>query len=578
MDSSLAGRTLGGVYRIDALLGEGGMGAVYAATHTRTGRPYAVKVLKLEVAVRADAMRRFAREAEAVGALHHANVVAIHDFHVEGSLAYLVMDRLEGEDLSARMERTGPMSVAEALPIVDGMAAGLGAAHARGMVHRDLKPANVFLARQPGMPERPVLLDFGLAKSLTQEDELALTASGLVMGTPQYMSPEQAAGLPVDGRADLYALATVTYELLAGRPPFEAPTIPALFAQLAAAPPPPIRRFRPDLPATLEAVLERALAKSPADRFPDAASLAGALREAAGPLGPSTPIGNHAAAWPDRAPVDPLAATAATPVSTPRASDGALRTKLLLGAVFVAAALLGTALFVGAYLLGGGGRPDETAPAAGAGVAPVPLQGSASALTGDAGAPPSLGEVAMNEPADPEADPTPLADGASPGTSVGSVVAGSGPAVEASEVEASEVEASEVEASEAPRRRRARSGGQRGSVATTERTEPPAEATPPSSAQATPPPQPAPAPASGPPAGVQESVAYMSRRDWAGCIRETRRHPRSEALLSARMNCAIQSGNHDAIRSACADIARHYPASPYNQTCRSVMNAYGIPP
>ncbi|HJL19415.1 MAG TPA: serine/threonine-protein kinase, partial [Sandaracinaceae bacterium LLY-WYZ-13_1] len=221
--STLVGDVLGGTYRVDRRLGAGGMGAVFEATHVRTGRRYALKVLLPEVAVRREAVDRFRREAEAVGALGHANVVAIHDFVVEEEWAYLVMDRLEGEDLAARLERLGRLSLGEVLSVADGIAAGLEAAHAHGLVHRDLKPANVFLAHQPGAPERPVLLDFGLAKSFAREDSAKLTASGVVLGTPQYMSPEQAAGHRLDARADLYAFATIVYEMLAGRPPFEAP-------------------------------------------------------------------------------------------------------------------------------------------------------------------------------------------------------------------------------------------------------------------------------------------------------------------------------------------------------------------
>src|SRR5690606_37022350 len=147
----------------------------------------------------------------------------------------------------------------------------LGAAHARGLLHRDLKPANVFLAQMPGAPERAVILDFGLARSLEEDGAERLTADGVVVGTPQYLSPEQAMGGPLDARADLYALATILYEMLAGSTPFSAPTLPALLLKVASEPPPPLTRHRPDLPAALAEVLDRALAKSPSVRFPDAA-------------------------------------------------------------------------------------------------------------------------------------------------------------------------------------------------------------------------------------------------------------------------------------------------------------------
>ncbi|MBX3269979.1 MAG: serine/threonine protein kinase, partial [Sandaracinaceae bacterium] len=322
LDDDPLGRVLGATYRVEALLGSGGMGAVYRATHLRTGRPYAVKVLLPEVAVRKDAMKRFRREAEAVGALGHANVVAVHDFDVADGWAYLVMDLLEGEDLAVRTHRIGRLSLPETIAIARGIAQGLDAAHARGLIHRDLKPANVFLARQPGAPERAVLLDFGLAKSLAGEAERTLlTASGVVMGTPAYMSPEQASGLPLDARADLYSFATIVYELLAGRTPFEAPTVPALFAKLATEPPPPIRRFCPEISAAVEAVLARGLAKAPAERYPSAAAFVDALAGAEhasvpptvavpAPPPPGTPVGNAAASWPRGVPPYPAPAGA----------------------------------------------------------------------------------------------------------------------------------------------------------------------------------------------------------------------------------------------------------------------------
>ncbi|MEQ9652903.1 MAG: serine/threonine-protein kinase, partial [Sandaracinaceae bacterium] len=162
---ALSGKVLDGTFRVDEPLGRGGMGAVFAATHLRTGRRYAVKVLLPEIAVRRDAVARLKREAETIGALGHANVVGVHDIRETDGLAWLVMDLLEGEDLAARMKRVGRMPLDAAVTLLAQMAAGLEAAHAKGLVHRDLKPANVFLARQPGMPERAVLLDFGLAKS-----------------------------------------------------------------------------------------------------------------------------------------------------------------------------------------------------------------------------------------------------------------------------------------------------------------------------------------------------------------------------------------------------------------------------
>ena len=280
---TLTGRVLKGTYRLGGQLGRGGMSTVYHAKHLRTGGEYAVKVLHPETARREGALTRFKREAEAIGALKHANVIAVHDFDVDGDLAFLAMDLLAGEDLSARIEREGAMPLLDAVRIFEQMAAGLGAAHARGLLHRDLKPANVFLATEEGSPERAILLDFGLAKSLgIAIDANTITQSGVVMGTPQYMSPEQAHGRPLDPRADLYALAAIFYEMLAGRPPLEAPTMPALFAKLVTDPPPPLSLFRPDLPPPLTDVLARGLAKEPAERYPNAGALVVAVRDAVG--------------------------------------------------------------------------------------------------------------------------------------------------------------------------------------------------------------------------------------------------------------------------------------------------------
>ncbi|MCB9591366.1 MAG: protein kinase [Sandaracinaceae bacterium] len=567
-DQELLGRTLGGTYRIDALLGSGGMGAVFRATHLRTSRPYAVKVLLPEVAVRRDAMRRFRREAEAVGALGHANVVAIHDFDVADGWAYLVMDLLDGEDLSARLTRVGRLPVHEAVELLTGIGAGLGAAHARGLVHRDLKPANVFLARQAGAPERPVLLDFGLAKSLAQETGMSqLTASGVVMGTPQYMSPEQASGLPLDERADLYSLATIFYEMLAGQPPFSAPTVPALFAKLATDPAPPLDVHRPDVPPALSAVLSHALAKSADHRYPTAEQLVHAVRAAvhgaslppsvpsgfpptmAAEAGP-TPVGNAAASWPRG--IDPHAQTQATPdqgaprALTPalpaapaRASGGSAWLVVLLTAL-VGAAVLGVA--GGGYLYWLQVRSTrqqleaiERSLPRGPDPAAVQRAIEEAARSGQPPVDPPVAPVAEEPVMEPVA-PAPVEP-----------VAAEPPA----------------EPERVPRRRRR----------AVEPTTPPAAPTP---AEATPVAPTSGRPPGGPPAGVEETVEYMGRGDYAGCIRESRRHPRSIQLLGARMSCAIH-GNDDAeLRSTCGEIRQHYPDHAYNRTCDSMMQVRGL--
>lgn len=536
----LIGAVLGGTYRIDQRLGAGGMGAVFAATHLRTGRAVAVKVLLPEVAARRGAMERFRREAEAVGALGHANIVAIHDFDQEGGRAWLVMDRLEGEELAARLERRGPMPLEEATPIFEQIAAGLGAAHARGLLHRDLKPANVFLARMPGAPERAVILDFGLARSLEEDGAERLTANGVVVGTPQYLSPEQATGAPLDARADLYALATLFYEMLAGVTPFSAPTLPALLLKVAAEPPPPLTRHRPDLPPALAEVLERALAKSPGERFPDAASLVAAVRAASaalpptaaervitGPVSPSevprhfaggvpaghavvghTPISHP----PTASPIDPRAATAAAPQVSPRGAWPWIVAALaLLGAITAGVAIAIVAV-----------SPEPPAEQRAA-VAPARLPPEPTAA--EPRLDPALMEIeAVPEPAEviaPVAEPEPPAP-------------------------------------IARRPRRARELA-------------------PSSAPPVAPPSSVPAPsAGGPPAGVQDAVAHMGRSDWRGCIRAARAAPRSPEILGARMSCALRAEDHDELRATCRELRTHYPSHPQTQSCASILRGYGL--
>ena len=572
---ALVGRILGGTYRLGRTLGSGGMGAVFEATHVRTGRPYAVKVLLPEVAVRRDALERFRREAEAVGALGHANVVAIHDFAVDDGTAYLVMERLEGEDLSARLERTERFALADALPILAQMAAGLDAAHQREIVHRDLKPANVFLARQPGASERAVLLDFGLARSLTSDTLDKLTATGVVMGTPQYMSPEQASGHPLDARADLYALATIFYEMLAGRPPFEAPTLPALFAKLATDPPTPIDHHRGDLPVGMSGVLARALAKAPQDRYPDATSLVNAVRAAAGgaipeaqpsletpptvgsPIAP-TPIGNHAQSWPR---VDAHAPTLATPAGvlahpapadrspsvTSRVSVPALQSiprfakrstrpnaawAIAVGAMVLGLfAILGTGVGIYGWYLSRVVAVQEQI---------VDAQRDAPRIDDDTirRAIERAQERQPLEPLEPLDPVDPVVPLETPPTP-------------------SPVEPEPVRTPRAARR------------------SPPVD--PPSGAGAGSPPPPAPAgPRMGPAEGVPESTEFMGRRDYAGCIRETHRHPRSEALLSTRMSCASFGHDPEELRRTCDELRQHYPASSYNDVCRTLMTTQGM--
>jgi serine/threonine protein kinase len=276
------GRILGEAYRVERALGAGGVGAVYEATQIRTGRRYAVKVLLPEIAMKEGAAARFRREAEALAAIGHTGIVQIHDFDTEDDgTQFLVMDLLEGEDLAARITRAGALPAPEAVRVLGEIGSALSAAHALGIVHRDLKPANIFLSRRPGAPERATILDFGLAKNLAGPS-VHLTATGVGLGTPLYMSPEQARGDEVDLRSDVYSLGCILFEMLTGTAPFTGPSISVVIAKILTEEPPLVseRTNRPTPPA-LDEVVRMALAKSPADRYATVQALVEAAHRAA---------------------------------------------------------------------------------------------------------------------------------------------------------------------------------------------------------------------------------------------------------------------------------------------------------
>lgn len=279
------GTVLGGAYRIEEPLGTGGMGAVHAARHLRTGRRYAVKTILASRSANEDAIRRFEREATAASALGHPGIVQVHDFNVtpDGTF-YLVMDLLEGETLERRLEKTSPLPWLDAQRIAVELCAALGAAHEHGLLHRDIKPSNVFLAkptRASGTAERTVLVDFGLVKPLMDSGS-QLTSTGAVVGTPMYMSPEQARGETLDVRSDLYSLAAVVFETVTGAPPFLDRTMASVYARLLHDPPPRASQVaRRAVPTAIDDVLVRALAKDRAARFPNARALGEALASVA---------------------------------------------------------------------------------------------------------------------------------------------------------------------------------------------------------------------------------------------------------------------------------------------------------
>ncbi|MFW6052262.1 MAG: serine/threonine-protein kinase, partial [Myxococcota bacterium] len=280
---ALLGRVLDGRYRIHAVLGTGGVGVVYRAEHTALARPVAIKVLHGYFGEREDLRLRFEREAKVLSALAHPHIVAITDYGVAEGMPYLAMELLEGCTLAELLRERGPLAPETALDIARGILRGLAFAHARGVLHRDLKPANVFLQRLPDDPYHVKLLDFGLAKMVEPDDEevdeLTLTRSGTVLGTPAYMSPEQASGATVDAPTDVYSAGCVLYELFGGQPPFRAETRPELIRKHMLSPVRSLAEIREGAQPSpeLEAVLEKALAKDPRERFADAGEMLAAV-------------------------------------------------------------------------------------------------------------------------------------------------------------------------------------------------------------------------------------------------------------------------------------------------------------
>jgi len=268
----LVGKKLNGTYIIDTVLGEGGMGRVYRARHTRImSKEFAVKVLRPEFTRNAEVVARFRREAEAAACISHPNVVGVYDVDQtpEGH-SYLVCEYLKGADLADEIHKGGPLDVPAAVHVAVQACRALEAAHARGVVHRDLKPHNVFLlAEENGeIPPRPAvkLLDFGLSR-FVDHPGTQLTQTGVIMGTPAYMAPEQAQGTGVDHQTDIYGVGAVLFATLTGRPPFEAETLQGVVLAVLTGEAPQPRSLNPDIPENLELVIQRAMARKKEDRY-----------------------------------------------------------------------------------------------------------------------------------------------------------------------------------------------------------------------------------------------------------------------------------------------------------------------
>ena len=267
--SGLSGRVLDGRYQMEMRVGEGGMAYVYRAKDRETGRMVAVKVLMSRLAGDAEAIARLRREAELAMRLDHPNVCGILAIGQATGLPYLVMPFLEGETLSRRETRHGPMPSALAVSLLRQLCRGLQHAHDKGVLHRDLKPENVMLVpgEHPGQ-ERAVVMDFGLAKErIAGEEIMKLTATGIVLGTPEFMSPEQIRGKPLDPRSDVFALGVLAFELLTGKLPFEGNTAQETMLAHLTGQPIRLRQANPKLPVELERVIAKSIAHRAEERY-----------------------------------------------------------------------------------------------------------------------------------------------------------------------------------------------------------------------------------------------------------------------------------------------------------------------
>lgn len=273
------GDLIAGKYTVEGVLGQGGMGAVFEVCHRLTGKHFAVKWLLPALTGHSDAVRRFMREAQVAGRVDHPNVVEVYDVGQDGNSFYMVMELLQGEPLSRRLDRVRRLGLDEACRVLIPVMHGLHVAHGAGVIHRDLKPDNIYLCRTPLGTEVPKVLDFGISKmsSLAGEVSAGVTKFGLVIGTPQYMSPEQLHGQPVDLRTDIYALGVILYEMLGGQIPYPGASFADLVLSVANDDPTPLGQLAPGLPPALLELVDRAMSRNPDHRFSSVEEMGHAL-------------------------------------------------------------------------------------------------------------------------------------------------------------------------------------------------------------------------------------------------------------------------------------------------------------
>ncbi|MCB9418849.1 MAG: serine/threonine protein kinase [Ardenticatenaceae bacterium] len=347
------GRTIGGRYQIEELLGQGGMSAVYKATDPNLRRVVAVKIIHPHLSGDQEFVRRFEEEAAAVAQLRHPNIIQVHDFSHDGGTYFIVFEFVPGESLQDWLKRLNEsgrrMDYKEAAAIAAGIADALHYAHGKGLVHRDVKPANVIINVQ----SQPILMDFGIAKIVGGSQH---TATGAVLGTARYMSPEQIQGQRIDARTDIYSLGVMLFEMVSGRAPFEAESAMTLMMMHVQDTPPNVNDLRPDVPAALAYVIDKALAKNPANRYQSAAEFAAALRQLDTASLRIPPVGTSAGPQPRPVAETPSQQAAALPVvpSKPKINP-LLKWPAIVGGGLVILLFL---YFLGSQLLGGQGAND----------------------------------------------------------------------------------------------------------------------------------------------------------------------------------------------------------------------------
>ncbi|HEX5467492.1 MAG TPA: protein kinase [Gaiellaceae bacterium] len=340
----MIGQVLAGRYELQDLAGTGGMSSVYRARDTVLERTVAIKILHEHFSDDPEYVERFRREARALAQLNHPNIVTVIDRGEFEGRQFIVFEHLDGETLKSLVEREGPLAVDRALALVHQIARGLAFAHEHGVVHRDVKPHNV-LIDDDGVAK---VTDFGIARSLEPAD--GLTETGTLLGTSEYIAPEQASGNRVDERSDQYSLAVVLYELLTGEPPYSGENFMAVAMKHIREPVPSVRQSRPDVSPRLDAIVARAMAKRPEDRFPSTEALMAALEAARSETGV-----REASADDDTASIEGPAPPPPPPLVERRRRAGRFPLPLLLGLL-----VIGVAALVLALVIAGGGTDALT--------------------------------------------------------------------------------------------------------------------------------------------------------------------------------------------------------------------------